>query len=690
MDNISPFIDKDYNADRNIVGHYHDQMATYIAKTKDVPYEKAREILAKYINPNNSKYKDKKIQVLKKNKYGDREVGVMNISDFFSEVQDNDYHLSASLVGYVNSEKEESINAIGTKLFIDQRNHYKAQRQEARKVGDTHLIAANNELQEACKLFNNAQSGAMSSEGTPLNNKTGHTSLTATCMVLTSTVNMINEQLLAGNRYYNSYTLTLESLLSRLTYTDMSEMAKVIEQFGMEHATVDQVRAMLVKSTKFYWTNKDRFRQIMDFVKKLNPIELTTILCVLDLQGLCSSNEKVLKELFDDFTKIPEIPNGLKEGDFIAPDNKDRYILCISKLTGDATKLQINSLNQHHLDMEVKWENFIRVFLKAEIPPTNIYEIRNMIRDVVLTSDTDSSIYSTDKVVNRHTNTESDALKLNGVLTYFIRMIAIHQHAQVSSNINVSKKNMFELTMKNEYLYGSYVNTPMAKNYFATQLMVEGVMNCEINMEIKGGHLRSSKIAIQIRDFAHKLMRDVLDAIYSRTLLDAADLLFNVAELEREITKDIKAGSYKWLARNTIKDEIHYANPDSSIHQYHKLWESVFSNKYGSAPEPPYSAYKLNTTLNNKTAIATWIAQVGDVNIATKMTEFMANKKDLSSFYIPVERMPTLKVLPSEMIQAADIRVIIKQNLKSVYAVLDSLGLFIINNNISRLVSDEH
>lgn len=689
---LSPFVDDDYSADRNIVKHYHEQMALYLGKKRNEDPKAIYEVLSKHIQPNQNGYKDRRMQVLVKNKYGDREVKVMTASNFFNEVRRQNCHLSPSMVAYKNTEEEQSVNAIGTEKFLSLRSHYKGLKQKASDEGDEWGKKAFHEIQNALKIFNNAQSGAMSSRGTPLVNKSGHTALTSACRALTSTANMCNEKLLVGNRFFNSYERTMENLLSLLSVTDIKRMDEVIKKLKMNYATIDQVMEMVKRCSRRYWRDAKQLGYIKEFLEQLRPVELTALLCNMDIEGLRVTNKEILYQLFDDFSYIPEVPEGAKAEDYTPPDNGDRYTLCVSKLLAKPSKVQLNFLNQYHLEIEHKWKDFIEVFFKCSIPPSGIYEIRDMIREVVQTSDTDSSIYTVDKVVEDYTDEKGQSLRLNGVLTYFIRMIAVHQHAQLSENMNVAKRYRNRLTMKNEYLFGGYVTTLMSKHYFATQLMVEGVLNKNVEMEIKGVHLRSSKVAHEIKDFAHKLMREILDCIYDKRQMDAADILFRAAELERAIIKDINEGQWGWLTRNTIKSDDVYTLPDQSVYQYHLLWEEVFSPKYGHAPPPPYSAMKVNLYLGNKGKVEEFCKDLEDRELANRLLDFFVRKekKEISTFFVPADVLPRLGKLPDEVIKAADIRQIIKQNLKSVYAVLEACGLYIVNDKITRLISDEH
>ncbi|TQH42753.1 family B DNA polymerase, partial [Pseudomonas aeruginosa] len=127
--------------------------------------------------------------------------------------------------------------------------------------------------------FNNSQSGGMSSSGTPLFNKSGHTTLTSTCRALTSTANLINERLITGNRLLLTYNKTMELFVSQLQFADRDLIQSVIDEYEMTYATVDQVMDMVRRCTAYYWDNPVKLRAIEQFLRDLTPLELTIILC---------------------------------------------------------------------------------------------------------------------------------------------------------------------------------------------------------------------------------------------------------------------------------------------------------------------------------------------------------------------------------------------------------------------------
>lgn len=258
--------------------------------------------------------------------------------------------------------------------------------------------------------------------------------------------------------------------------------------------------------------------------------------------------------------------------------------------------------------------------------------------------------------------------------------------------MNVSKKNLTLLEMKNEYYFSSYVTTDMSKHYYAYQDMVEGVVNKEVDIEVKGVHLKSSKIASVIKDKAQELMVMTLDAIKSGVPVNAAEVLHGIGELERGIVNDIQSGDFGWLSRESIKPAAAYTNPDSEKYLYHSLWEEVFSEKYGPAPELPYIGIKMSVDLSSKSKLNMYLDTIEDITIREKFKAFLESKgKDkLTNLYLPMERAQNLKDIPLEFKQAIDYRTLLKQNLKSVYTVLHSTGIYYVNDSITRLVSDEH
>lgn len=689
MSTATPFLSENYESDRNIIKHTINQYALVVSRIQNLPFEQVKEDLIKYFKANKDQFKSKRAKVIVKNKVQDREVKVLPLSSVLKHVQDKNYHFSPSMIAYTHSDEEECVNAIGTRDFLANRKHYKDLRQDAKAAGNKDLYIKYNELQNAFKIFNNAQSGAMSSEGTPINNKTGHTTLTSTCRCLTSTANLVNEQFIAGNRFYNTPENTMQALAARLQVTNLQKVKQVMEKFKFHYPTSQEVIEIVEQCSRRYWESDSAMRYIKIFLDKLEPVELATIAYTLDLVTLYRFNKEVISAFFDDYVHVPRTIES-KEG--LRPDNGDKYVLAISKLPPDSSKEAVNQLNEYHMEIEQKYFDLMNVFFKSVIPPTGLFDVISAVRDCVLTSDTDSSIYNLDVVIGDYTTDYDKGVKLNAVLTYFIRMVSIDQHAQLSANMNVSKRNLKMLNMKNEKYYSSYVTTAMSKHYYALERMVEGVANKELELELKGVHLKSSKIAKVIKDKAQELMFAVLDTVEHSKKMDPAQILHEIAELERSVMTELKSGVWSWLSRESIKNASAYSNPFSEKYMYHDMWEQCFAHKYGPAPELPYIGVKMSVDMGSKTKVKAWVDAIEDQEIKLKLTDWLIEKsKDkFTSLYVPREILQNLGDIPVEFKQAIDYRTVIKQNLKSLYEVLHSTGIQVMNDNITRLVSDEH
>lgn len=684
MAETSPFLSNSYEMNRDFLSEAVNQTSLFLSKLTGDDQTVIQTNIRNYMLNHQEEFKSRRATVLIKDKNEDRQVKIIPLSKLLKYIERKNYHLSPSLVAYTNSDEEECVNSIGTRQFIDKRAHYKGLRQINKS--NPELYTKYNELQNAFKIFNNAQSGAMSSRGTPITNKSGHTTLTSTCRCLTSTANLINEQFIAGNRFYNTPQNTLQSLMARLISTDLKALSDVIDKYGLYHPTSDDVYQVVVDCSRRYWRNEKDLNTIKRFLDKLTYLELAAILYNLDLVSLFKYNEEFVTKFFDDWTSLGKLDTPVK------PENNDQKVLCISKLEGEITPDDIAGLNAYHIQIEEKYSDLISVLFKSLIPPSGLFDVTSSIRDCVLTSDTDSSIYTVDKMIDSYTDDRDKGVRLNAVLTYFIRMISVDQHQQLSANLNVAHKNLKLLHMKNEYYFGGYVTTLMSKHYFASQRMEEGVRNKKMKMEIKGVHLRSSKISSLIRNKATEQMKDIILTIENKEQLDPAVELHSIAELERQVISDLKAGKWHWLSRNNIKDDKYYTNPDASVYLYHELWEEVFAPKYGHAPEMPYSGIKVNVNLGSKRLLNEYLDSIEDKELSERFRTFLEKKekKDLGNLYVPMERATFLDDIPIEIKQCMDIRTIIKQNFKSIYEILNSTGIYFINEKITRLVSDEH
>lgn len=139
-----------------------------------------------------------------------------------------------------------------------------------------------------------------------------------------------------------------------------------------------------------------------------------------------------------------------------------------------------------------------------------------------------------------------------------------------------------------------------------------------------------------------------------------------------------------------IRDKDSYVNAeDSSAYQQHLLWTEVFAPKYGYPEELPYRVAKVSLTVNNKTRLYEWIMSIKDDGIRQRLLDWVAKtgKTGLTTIMLP-EAIIAVHGVPEEILQVANIRKLIFGIVSPFYLILESLGIYMKDKSISKLVVD--
>jgi len=757
---MDPFIKdpKEYTRDFLLRERYYKDAAQYLHLHTGKPLDQCEAYVRRETGPGGKfEMVDPRVKVLIKNKVGDKELKYTTFSKLIAAVKRRGAILSPSLVAYVPHAEEESLNAIVMDANINARKVEKAAKFKAKAEGNLLLASIKDLLQNGLKIFNNGQSGAYSSSGTPLYNKSAHTSLTSCCRTITSSTNAFNEKFLGGNRHYHNPEIVRTNFMVIINNVNFERIEQVMTKYGLVHPTVDAVMEMLHHSTYRYWELPKEYRKLREMVERLSPIQRSAIMYTSDMYSLRMSNpdfvRRFLTELADirqdyEVDRLPDIKMN-------CPDLKTLSVMKVAKESVDLSKWQDNTYveaykrqggdpkdekafkkwvgsvvdkepkelrglshmteeervynanqekhikhllirnYQHVLQVTEKYADFIETFWRTDLTPSSIASILGIEREIVLTSDTDSSIFTQEGWVNWMYPDRIDRPKriaVNATMTYLIRKQDIHLLAMISANIGVPLKHLFRLTMKNEYYFGSFALTNMSKHYFAWMIAQEGAFFKERELERKGVHLRSSNLPKSILDQGTKFITDILDLVADNGSFSAAEQLNRIGNLERQIINSVKGGESTYLSKAQIRPIETYNKPMSQPYFYHVLWDEVFADRYGKAPPPPYLGIKVNVDLNNKTKVLAWIENIEDHGVRERMRVFYDtySRTSFNSFIVPMDIVSNIGGMPQEIIDCADIRTMLQENLHMVYAPLESTGLYFANRYNTRLVSDEH
>lgn len=705
MDNHFVYSDPNHyieQRDLNVIKHYAQDQALYLHKKTGKSLTECYEFVKKEIK---KEFKPPTATFLHRKANGDREVTQSSILDYILYIQKNKLVMAPTMTVYKNMDDQPSLYIDFVLFNKKKRGKSKKEMFKAKNESDLELFDIKKNEQNSFKRTNNSLSGAQASSGNILYNRSAHSSLTSTCRTATSYGNANNEKFLYGNRHYWSDEIVKANIISIIRMADYTALEKAMTQFNLHYPTVEEVCQLIQYSTDLYWTNKEKSESISQLVATLNPLERAAFSYIGDFYHLAQFNESFVKSI------IHELATKTNEG----IDHPDNYIdllnsdlkayiglLCQHELEGHPLheKDKISESNYRVIGANAKqliewldrYEVLIKGLWRPNTLPSSIAHIRSSIRRGVITSDTDSTIFTVQYWVKWVSGMLDFSEKSNAIgyaVTFLATQTIAHILAIVSAGMGVNKKFLFDLKMKSEFTFPIFTLTSMSKHYFAYRSSQEGNVYKELELEIKGVYLKDSNIPKQVMNQFNTTLKWVMDSIIENGEVEITHLANTVIQLEKDIIESIYKGEIHYLRGVDIKNEESYVNPESSPFAFFDMWTHVFSEKYGACPHPPYSAVKVPLDLKGKKRLETWLDTLEDRSIGDKLIEWLDinKRKSLTTLYLPREIVET-KGIPIELIKGMDSRKLIFQTVKPFYILLDSLGYGVINQNITRLLSD--
>jgi hypothetical protein len=424
-----------------------------------------------------------------------------------------------------------------------------------------------------------------------------------------------------------------------------------------------------------------------------------------DLYHLAKYNDAVVRTFLDKLSSQAYVPIDNPE-EYLGKLDNDLTalisLLCADKLKGTSiAKVKVSNPEhyaligataKHILDTLDEYQWLIKGLWRVNTLPASIANIRSSLRRGVITSDTDSTIFTVQHWTNWFVGRLDFSEKSCGIayaVVYLATQTISHLLAVVSAGMGVAKEHVFTLTMKNEYAYPVFALTSMAKHYFAYISAQEGNVHPIYETEIKGVYLKDSNAPPHVMQQFNTALKSVMDQVIAGNGINLTELLSLIAGIEHEIYASIQKGSVFYLNGAQVKDAVAYAKPDSSPYLYYRLWQTVFAPRYGDAAPPPYAAVKVSVDLGGKQKLTEWLNSFQDRALAERMQNWLDDnhKTGLKSILLPRNIVEEAGI-PPEIIAAMDIRKIIYASVKPFYILLETLGICMINKNLTRLVSD--
>jgi hypothetical protein len=707
MSNLFTLEAKDYSRDLDVLKHYTNDAAYYLSKMKGIPIETCKAFVRKTLANKESGIVDREMLTLARNKYGDREKSVITFSEYLREVEQENYIISPTMCVYNNPKQKKSVLSQFVGINIGKRNVSKGEMFQAERDGNEELFIYKSNEQTSFKLGNNSLSGAQASTGTILHNKSAHSSLTSTCRTATSYGNANNEKFMFGNRHYWSLEIVLNNIVSICSRADLETIAKVVEKYNIVLPNVEQTMECISYSTDLYYLyNEESENKIRGLITNLTPLERAAFVYTSDLYHLAKYNDGLVREFLDKLSSKSEEK----------VDDPDKYIgvmdsdlkafvslLSADELKGtDLKKLKVEDYEKYRvvgattkkiLETLEEYKLLIQGLWRTNSLPASVSTIRNSVRRGVVTSDTDSTIFTTqywtEWFVGR-LDFSTKSCNISYAVTYLATQTNVHNLATISAGMGVEEKEIFTLAMKNEFAFPVFALTSMAKHYYAYISAREGNVYEEYDTEIKGVQLKDSNVPTYIMKIFDQTLKDVMDVILRGEKISIVELQTKIAKIEDDIFKSVLRGDGEYLKNAQVKTAESYVNPNVSPYVYYTLWQDVFSQKYGEQVDIPYAGVKVSVDLDNKTKLNNWFDNMEDQELAARFKDWMArNKKNAIRSIILPKALISEKGLPKEVIDVMNIRKLVFNTVRPFYLQMESLGIYMINDNITRLVSDE-
>lgn len=328
-----------------------------------------------------------------------------------------------------------------------------------------------------------------------------------------------------------------------------------------------------------------------------------------------------------------------------------------------------------------KYKLLFRAFFTTDIMPTGIAYIKDMMRDSIVLSDTDSTCGSYDKWVEWYFGEikfSNEAIALSATAMTINTQVIDHNLKLFAKNMNIQQDLVELLKMKNEFFWPVFTATNVSKHYFADTLIQEGNVFNESELELKGVHLIASATDQSVVKRIHNMITEIDKTITSGKKISLNHYLTFVADIEREILTKIKKGDVSIYRKDKIKEKGSYKEgPTKSPYLNHTLWEDVFSKKYGSPGEPTYMVIKIPTIIKSKKVLREFIDSIKDPEIKENMQTFVNRyKREAMGTFRPPLSIVGGSGIPEEIVDFIDYKRIITDSLNVAYTALEGVGAY--------------
>lgn len=581
---------------------------------------------------------------------------------------------------------------------------------DAKKKGDTTAAKFHNNMQGLIKINMNSMPGAMGSGFNFLSNRPNFNSVTSIARFFIMNSYAHAERFLEGNFYFRNEEQLVNFIMTCKLYgPDPADVTRKVKALGLYIPSWSEVYEFLKSQLDKYTPYEAReYPTAQRLIASANTGQLLFLFYMSNMKHLVQKNDHFFKPWVKDFISPGSLPvnpslqpSDIKklDGDLgivlstiytdLLPTNEKGNSISIYDCIDQAPDLAVQLCNiGNYMQSKIdQIQPVFDVFMKHKVGIGFVAEHRQMKRDAVILSDTDSIIFTTKSWLKWYTGDlklSNEAFGLNALVVYWLTKANSNILLHVSKAFGAVGPDLKTMAMKNEFMMPVEILTTLKKHYAAIWKIQEGVVYNKPVLDIKGVGLRGSDYCASTLEYAKWYIQSTIDEIYETGKVSIQEKLLDVARLERYIYDTLVNGDPTFLTVEPVKTKDEYKDSSIGIYFNYQFWEDIFGDKYGHIAIPTKCFLLPLTNVRSQTFRERLSAKYPD--IYERLMKFFEKYPDKDLTRIPLN--PLVDKIPDELRPVINYRSIIYANCRPMYIILQSLGYTFGNAKYVHLVSD--
>ena len=554
--------------------------------------------------------------------------------------------------------------------------------------GDIATVRTKDLKQKNIKIGINALSGVMLSN-VSFRSAINYNAITATARFCIMTSYAVVELALGNNYYFYNVDKAINWIINLIRiYPGDAQIKGCIDKYKLD--VVDSKEVLFAYQEQVYkydaFAKMDELKFLIDH---LSTYQLCFIFYAMNLKRIFQHNDN-FRSFFDSIINIAEYPELSGDVPKVAklPDDIIQMLAVINR-SDVIGKLTLQDIDAEHPDIARKlYSAYIHIenkfsdvadifntFITIPIIPSDIGSHKNMMRETVLISDTDSILFTCINWINwfyKRIIISDEAMRLNATIVSIISKLLDHVFAYISASMNIDLDNLRVLAIKNEFMYDAFLRTPLSKHYAGYVRYQEGVRKDPYKFDLKGKNFKGSDLSKETTKYVKWFIQYIFDSFIATYTIDPDDLIMKAIAFEQRIKKSIDDGQVTFLSPKPINLRINYKKPESSNYLYYELWQAVFAEKYGDINLPQKTKDLPITQVSFKDYRSISQIQTIDISLYKRFVDFMSKypKKKFERVLIPMDID-----IPEELRAVANYRKVCSANCYSLILILRSLNI---------------